>query len=312
MLQTLTFAYNCTTHESTGYAPIYLMFGQIPHLPVDVMFHNVERDDKVTDYNSYVKRVKENLKEALATAQVNAHSSQQRQAHLYTLNAKGVNIFEGDNVLLANKGERGRRKLADKWSSNIYIVVSHDPRCHTYRTKDTATGLKRVVHHNLLLSANSLPLELDQEQGRMFSCNITPDPGTVNGDDQGVSVVHSGSDGWDRTADWVANTSSSNPEGPQEAESNGRNFQTEAMDAESLGESKKATRKCTDSPHNQPETDNEAVEIRPGWPPTDTESLVRSRAGRITKPVNRLIQNMTQKNTQTRNAVSEFAKSLFL
>ncbi|KAF7643146.1 hypothetical protein LDENG_00244440 [Lucifuga dentata] len=29
-LQTLTFMYNCTAQETTGYPPFYLMFGQIP------------------------------------------------------------------------------------------------------------------------------------------------------------------------------------------------------------------------------------------------------------------------------------------
>ncbi|XP_038147761.1 uncharacterized protein LOC119787794 [Cyprinodon tularosa] len=314
MLQTLTFAYNCTVHESTGYAPFYLMFGRIPRLPVDVMFHNVERDNEVTDYHSYTKRVREDLKEALAAAQANAYSSQQHQAQLYNLKTRGTDIVDGDQVLLANKGERGRRKLADKWSSNIYIVVSHDPRCHTYRIKDAATGQEKVVHRNLLLAANFLPLELDKEQESVFSSDITPDPSTVNGGDQDVSLVYSESNGLDRTADWVANTTS-NPEDLQDAESCVRNLQSGASDAESLGEIGSDSAKCPDSPHNQPGTDEEAVVISPGRPTTPTTgavSLVRSRAGRIIKPVNRLIQHMAQRNTQTRNAVHGFTRSLFL
>uniref|UniRef100_A0A8B9GYV3 Integrase catalytic domain-containing protein n=1 Tax=Astyanax mexicanus TaxID=7994 RepID=A0A8B9GYV3_ASTMX len=95
MLQTLTFAYNCTAHESTGYAPFYLMYGRIPRLPVDVMFSNIARDNDIMDYDRYVKRMKDDLKEALNLAQVTAHASQQRQADLYNKRVKGCDIEEG-------------------------------------------------------------------------------------------------------------------------------------------------------------------------------------------------------------------------
>ncbi|KAI4904009.1 hypothetical protein NFI96_005422 [Prochilodus magdalenae] len=148
-------------HESSGYAPFFLMYGRIPRLPVDVMFSNIERDNDIMDYDKYVKRMRDDLKEALNVAQVNTDISQQRQADLYNRKAKGCDIKEGDQVLLANKGERGRRKLADRWESTPYIVVSTDPRCHTFRIRNTATGQERVVHRNLLLQASFLPIETE-------------------------------------------------------------------------------------------------------------------------------------------------------
>ncbi|KAI2668494.1 Retrovirus-related Pol polyprotein [Labeo rohita] len=164
MLQTLTFAYNCTAHESTGYAPFYLMYGRIPRLPIDVMFHSVGRDNKITDYGSYIAKMRDDLKEALDLAQTNASASQQRQTELYNMRTKGCDIEEGDRVLLANKGERGRRKLADKWESVPYVVVSKDSRCHIFRVKNTSTGREKVVHRNLMLQANFLPLETEENE----------------------------------------------------------------------------------------------------------------------------------------------------
>lgn len=76
---------------------------------------------------------------------------------------KSRDIEEGDQVLLANKGERGSKKLADKWMSTPYVVIARDPKCHTYRIKSTANGNEKVVHRNLLLCANFLPLELEDE-----------------------------------------------------------------------------------------------------------------------------------------------------
>ena len=37
-VSTLTHTYNCTRCESTGFSPYYLMFGQVPRLPVDIEY----------------------------------------------------------------------------------------------------------------------------------------------------------------------------------------------------------------------------------------------------------------------------------
>ncbi len=58
MLQTLTFSYNCTVHETIGFTPFFLMFGQVPRLPVDIMFQRFLRDDKVVSYCDFVAHLK--------------------------------------------------------------------------------------------------------------------------------------------------------------------------------------------------------------------------------------------------------------
>uniref|UniRef100_A0A8C7YJD4 Integrase catalytic domain-containing protein n=1 Tax=Oryzias sinensis TaxID=183150 RepID=A0A8C7YJD4_9TELE len=68
-IQSLTFAYNATVHETTGYATFFLMFGRIPRLPVDVVFRHVLNDPDVTDYDSYAKSLLSSLKSAIEIAQ---------------------------------------------------------------------------------------------------------------------------------------------------------------------------------------------------------------------------------------------------
>ncbi|RXN37938.1 Retrovirus-related Pol polyprotein from transposon 412 [Labeo rohita] len=205
MLQTLTFAYNCTVHESTGYAPFYLMYGRIPKLPVDVMFCSIERDSAITDYDTYVRRLRDDLQEALTLAQKNAEASQRRQADLYNKKTRGCRIEIGDQVLLANKGERGRRKLADKWESTPYIVVALNPQCHTYRIRNTHTGQEKTVHRNLLLQANFLPIEVEELEPS-FSGDSEPDDDCSGVALSDAVIPTSACSNADRTVSWVART----------------------------------------------------------------------------------------------------------
>lgn len=339
MLQTLTFAYNCTAHESTGYAPFYLMYGRIPRLPVDVMFHNVERDNDVTDYDSYVKSMRDDLKEALASAQANANLSQQRQADLFNRGVKGADIEEGDQVLLANRCVRGRRKLADRWESTLYTVITKDPRCHTYRIRHPASGQERVVHRNLLLPANFLPLEVCQAEESSFD-GVSESSHAHSEDNGSLVMAEAEVDRSGRIASWVAETVSSGdsheiahalPDSLKiplvAAESSpcvGENAQGEEdchpepdEDNVSMAESKCGACQSDSSvsyPDSVAEGDepNSVVSDHGRLMPDNPAGQIKTRVGRIVKPVSRLIQNMTQRNKHTGTLVNKVAQVLFM
>lgn len=127
MIQTLTFSYNCTTHETTGFAPFFLMFGRIPRLPVDVMFGSAFRDKDVQTYDEYVKAIQKDLRQAVHIANGNITDAQRKQTQQYNKRAKGALLEVGDCVLLANKKEREKGKLADVWNSAVHVVTWKDP-----------------------------------------------------------------------------------------------------------------------------------------------------------------------------------------
>lgn len=101
----------------------------------------------------------DDLKEAMLVAQVNNTASQLWQTEYYNKNLKDRDIEEGDYVLLANKGECGQCKLPNRWDLMLYVVVSVDPRCHTYQIKNIRTNQEKVDHRNLILQGNFLHIE---------------------------------------------------------------------------------------------------------------------------------------------------------
>jgi len=308
-VQTLTFAYNATAHETTGYAPFFLMFGRVPRLPVDVMFKQVLNDPVVADYDSYAKSLLICLKSAMEIAQKHSSTEQQHQARQYNRRVKGTYLSVGDRVLVANQGERGKRKLADKWEDGVYTVVGVNPSIHVYKLQDTA-GHTRVVHRNRLLEVNFLPL-----------------PGEDQGEDahvSGQSLISEESDQEDcDCGDGTASMSGILIQGDD----------AQAGDAQELSDSGDVEEPAVSSPRDLPESEladtGELVQPSPVLSPagatadpsisaaphteashsahadtsvdtdlhahTEADSHVRTRAGRLVKSVNRLIESMVQR-----------------
>ncbi|XP_035987301.1 uncharacterized protein LOC118560421 [Fundulus heteroclitus] len=312
-IQALTLAYNATVHETTGYAPFHLMFGRVPRLPVDVMFQQVLHDPVVVDYSSYARTLMSYLKEAACIAQKHTMKEQDKQAREYNKKIKGFQLNKGDRVLLANKGERGKKKLADKWESKVYRVIDKDPKTHIYKLEGEK-GETKVVHRNLILDVSFLPVQSADDDRNETMCNFdeTGDLSSI----LGVLGTAEDEDSGDTTnAEIPSETSDISifvPEQgrPCQEQTAGGSGESLGMGHESLNmhESEIETLDLTEcdglavtqaesNPRDEP---TEAVVTADGGQGSSSDVFgraggVRTRVGRVVKKVDRLIESMTQK-----------------
>lgn len=304
MLHTLTFMYNSTVHETTGFPPFYLMFGRVPRLPVDVLFKSALREDGEMSFPQYVKELKQDLREAMALAERHANQEQKRQADNYNKRVKGMEIEQGDRVLVANKIERGRHKLADRWGDVVYTVVRSNPKTHTFEIQDPISGQTKVVHRNLLLCVNFLPVlpETNENTSFLSSCASEADLFSEQLPDQ--SVDHSS-----RTRHWVTTLSSETSAnlsessvGPAVSCENIRSIDP-SNDIEAL-----TNVPVPDSDMTVQTTEDTVVDRNRRLHSDMPYTLTTSRAGRIIRPVNRYTCTM---NNQTVN-VGRYAKTTWV
>ena len=114
--------------------------------------------DKVVDYDEYIESLTRDLREAMETVQVSTTKQLKRHAGLYNRKIRGAPVEVSDRVLLANKGELGKRKLADHWENNLYIVKEKNSDIHIFKIQNMSTSLEKTVHRNLIIPVNLLPL----------------------------------------------------------------------------------------------------------------------------------------------------------
>lgn len=171
------------------------------------MFHHVLEHATVVSHSEFVQHLRKDFSEAAQIAQTNAIREQDRHAKLYDRKVRGLPLGVGDRVLLANRGERGRRKLADRWNPTPFDVVSVRSDINVYRIRDVVTSREKFVHRNMLLPVDFLavpeqegdPASLGESQS-MASCASAQ--GSVASDGREAS--------WLRTRDWAL-------ESPEEA-----------------------------------------------------------------------------------------------
>jgi hypothetical protein len=160
-LNKLIHAYNCTVYESTNYSPFYLLFGRNPRLLIDLMFDLPDKAES-NSRSDYVSKWKTAMTEAYRIAHEATTKSAEKGKKNYDRRIRYTDLQPGDRVLVRNLSPRGGPgKLRAFWEEEVHVVVSRKgPEIPVYELRpETGRGRNRVLHRNLLLPCEHLPLE---------------------------------------------------------------------------------------------------------------------------------------------------------
>ena len=105
-------------------------------------------------------------------------AAREKQGRTYNKKVRGSSIAVGDLVLVKNVGLKGKQKLADKWKSDIHIVI--DQPCKdvpVFVVRPENGSGERTLHRNLLL-----PLTLPWQQPK-YNLQAESDNEDVDSDD---------------------------------------------------------------------------------------------------------------------------------
>ena len=154
-------AYN--KNDVTGFAPYELMFGRQPRLPVDLAFGlPVIKPPK--SHSQYVHDLRSRLEESYKVATKNALKTADRNKRRFDKRVVDSTLETGDRVLVRKVRIRGKHKLADRWESDVHVVVKRAGDLPVYTVRpENKDGPLRTLHRDLLLPCGFLPVSMPDE-----------------------------------------------------------------------------------------------------------------------------------------------------
>ena len=157
----MTDAYNSTprhkeNNSATGFCPYYLMFGQKPRLPIDLMFER--HADESIKMEKFVENWQRALQETYQIARQNSTKSRESAKKRYDQRTQDLVLEEGDKVLVRNLTPRdGPGKLRNHWEDKVHIVTERKFDGPVYEVKPyDGHSRTRTLHRNLLLPSQLL------------------------------------------------------------------------------------------------------------------------------------------------------------
>lgn len=156
----LVHAYNCTRNDTTGFSPYELMFGRQPTLPIDLILGVEPSTETHKTHSEYVQKLRCRLQESFTLAAENSKKTGEKNKLRFDAKVRPAQLVEGDRVLVRNVNIRGKHKLADKWESEIHVVVKQMDGGPVYVVApENGSGPQRTLHRDLLLPCGFLPVK---------------------------------------------------------------------------------------------------------------------------------------------------------
>ena len=157
-LPKLMFAYNTSTHASTGYSPFKLMFGRQPILPVDWLLQDhIPRELEGIAYHEYMDQWSKDMDQVYNVAKNNIDKARKQAQDRWAKKSQATELEVGDHVLVKNKRDQGGPgKIRSKWETEIYSVIEKKEGGVVYVVKGLTTGEERVLHRTFMILCNDM------------------------------------------------------------------------------------------------------------------------------------------------------------
>jgi hypothetical protein len=137
------------------------MFGRTPRLAIDAVLGILGQRVGGASPSEYMRQLELHLanayKYANRCALVNADKAKQR----YDIRVQEAKLLPGDRCLLRNNGIKGKHKLSDIWSSDVYVILDQPNLSFPVfriQKENGDVGIK-TVHRNHLLPCSFLPIQ---------------------------------------------------------------------------------------------------------------------------------------------------------
>ena len=160
-LPSLTYAYNCTKHETTKISPYELMFGRKPRLPIDSLFDTPVQQQTNQTTKQYIEGLKQRMKIAQDIVNKVTEAARLKMKTCYDRKAKAAKICIGDKVLVKILKFDGKHKIEDRYEDQIYTVVGQpDMNIPVFKVKGE-DNTEKTLHRNHLFLLNFMDNETD-------------------------------------------------------------------------------------------------------------------------------------------------------